>query len=83
LQSADAIKAAVFVRSDSRPAEVFYGLNNFRCKTARLCVTRCEWGMNELLSVSNDAQSSENMRKNSFLNYESPALTAELQAVAH
>jgi hypothetical protein len=30
--------------------------------------------------VGNGVQRSENMRKNSFLNYESPALTAELQA---
>jgi hypothetical protein len=31
-------------------------------------------------SVRNGAQRSENTRKNSVLNYESPALTAELQA---
>jgi hypothetical protein len=36
--------------------------------------------MAETPSVRNTAQRSENMRKNSFLNYESPALTAELQA---
>ena len=36
--------------------------------------------MIEMPSVGKDAQSSENARKNSFLNYESPALTAELQA---
>jgi hypothetical protein len=36
--------------------------------------------MTELPSASNDVQRSENKRKNSFLNYESPALTAELQA---
>ena len=31
-------------------------------------------------SVRNTVQRRENKRKNSFLNYESPALTAELQA---
>jgi hypothetical protein len=36
--------------------------------------------MIEMPSIGNDVQSSEIMRKNSFLNYESPALTAELQA---
>ena len=34
----------------------------------------------DLPNVRNVAQVSENPRKNSFLNYESPALTAELQA---
>ena len=33
-----------------------------------------------LPSVRDAVQRSENKRKNSFLNYESPALTAELQA---
>ena len=36
--------------------------------------------MAEAPSVSIAVQHSENTRKNSFLNYESPALTAELQA---
>ena len=36
--------------------------------------------MIEMPSVSNGVQRSEKKRKNSFLNYESPALTAELQA---
>jgi hypothetical protein len=36
--------------------------------------------MAETPSVRNAAQASENPRKNSLLNYESPALTAELQA---
>jgi len=36
--------------------------------------------MAELPSVSDAVQRSENMRKNSFFNYESPALTAEVQA---
>ena len=34
----------------------------------------------ELPSVSNDMQSSETLRNSLGLNYESPALTAELQA---
>jgi len=34
----------------------------------------------ETPSASNGVQAGENARKNSFLNYESPALTAELQA---
>src|SRR5262245_45868859 len=34
----------------------------------------------ETPSVGNGTQANENVRKNSFLNYESPALTAELQA---
>jgi hypothetical protein len=63
---------------------VFYGLGNFGCKTAQFCVTQRECRMAELPSVRDDVQRSENERKNSFLNYESPALTAELQArVAH
>ena len=36
--------------------------------------------MTETPSVRNGAQRSENSRKKSFSNYESPALTAELQA---
>jgi len=36
--------------------------------------------MIEAPSISVAVQCSENTRKNSFLNYESPALTAELQA---
>src|SRR5258707_10751776 len=36
--------------------------------------------MTESPSVSDAAQRSANARKNSFFNYESPALTAELQA---
>jgi hypothetical protein len=36
--------------------------------------------MAEAPSVCNDAQRGENARKTSFLNYESPASTAELQA---
>jgi hypothetical protein len=36
--------------------------------------------MTEMPSVRNGAQAGEKLRKNSLLNYESPALTAELQA---
>ena len=36
--------------------------------------------MTELPRIGNGAKHCENARKNSFLNYESPALTAELQA---
>jgi hypothetical protein len=39
--------------------------------------------MTELPSVGNGVQHCENERKNSFSNYESPALTAELQAHFH
>jgi hypothetical protein len=52
----------------------FYGLKIFGCKTTQLCATRCESRMDELRSVSNDVQRSENKRKNSFLNYKSAAL---------
>ena len=48
---------------------VSYGLRIFGCKNTQLCVTRCERYWPETPT-----------RKNSFLNYESPALTAELQA---
>ena len=37
--------------------------------------------MTELPSFSKTVRSGENTRKDSFLNYESPALTAELQAL--
>jgi hypothetical protein len=36
--------------------------------------------MTEMPRIGNGTQHCENKRKNSFLNYESPALTAELQA---
>jgi len=62
---------------------VFYGLTFFGCKTVQVCVTRREFESIGSSSVSNDAQFGENLRKNSFLNYESPALTAELQAQFH
>jgi len=59
---------------------VSYGLRIFGCKNTQLCVTRCERYWPETPSVRDAVQRSENTRKNSFLNYESPALTAELQA---
>src|SRR5262245_60350763 len=48
------------------------------CKTAQFYATRCESRMTELPSVSNGVQRSENPRKNSFLNYKSAVLPAEL-----
>jgi hypothetical protein len=59
---------------------VFYGLTIFGCKTVQLCATRCEWHCSGLPGRRKAVQQSENARKTSFLNYESPALTAELQA---
>jgi len=59
---------------------MFYDLKTFRCKTPHLSVKQREWLTTETPSVSIAVQRSENTRKNSFLNYESPALTAELQA---
>ena len=57
---------------------LFYGLRNFRCKTAHFCATRRESETTETPSVSNAAQASENARKNSVLNYKSAALPTEL-----
>jgi len=57
----------------------FYGLQNFWCKTVQFCATRRESESAGLPSVRNAVQCGENTRKNSFLNYESPALTTELQ----
>jgi phosphosulfolactate phosphohydrolase-like enzyme len=59
---------------------IFYGLRNFCCKTVQLCATQRESEMTETPSVRNAAQAGEKGRKNSFFNYESPALTAELQS---
>ncbi|PYK24102.1 MAG: hypothetical protein DME59_14635, partial [Verrucomicrobia bacterium] len=59
---------------------VFYGSAIFGCKTVQFCATRCKYGIAEIPSVRNAVRHCENERKNSFLNYESPALTAELQA---
>jgi hypothetical protein len=66
------------------PAEfftvVFYGLKTFSRKAAQFCATRCEYRILGIPSVCDAMQRSENARRNPFLNYESPALTAELQA---
>jgi hypothetical protein len=59
---------------------VFYGVRIFGCKTAHLSGTQREWLTTETPSIRDAVQASENSRKNSLLNYESPALTAELQA---
>jgi hypothetical protein len=59
---------------------VFYGSAIFGCKTAQFCATRRESDMAETPSFRNGAQAGENERKKALLNYESPALTAELQA---
>jgi hypothetical protein len=59
---------------------VFYGRLNFYCKTAQLYATDRERRRFELPSVSIAMQISETMRNSLGLNYESPALTAELQA---
>jgi hypothetical protein len=57
---------------------LFYGLRNFRCKTAHFCATRRESETTETPGVSNAAQASKNARKNSVLNYKSAALPTEL-----
>ena len=85
MQSADAITGRRYCRAATyRTAELFtvlfYGLRIFGRKTAQLCVTQCEWLTTETPSISDAVQRSENTRKKSLLNYESPALTAELQA---
>ena len=54
---------------------------DFRCKIAQLCATGYQSERAKTPSVRNDAQACESTRKKSFLNYESPALTAELQAL--
>jgi hypothetical protein len=46
---------------------VFYGLRIFGCKTAQLCVARCESYCAEIRGICNKAQSSEIMRKKLFL----------------
>ncbi len=58
----------------------FYGLKVFDCKTLQVHVTRCECRSTGTPSIRDGMQRSENARENSVLNYESPALTAELQA---
>ena len=62
---------------------IFYGLRNFGRKMAQLCATRRESKRLTRLASATLRKPMENMRKNSFLNYESPALTAELQAHFH
>jgi hypothetical protein len=47
---------------------VFYGLKKFGRNTAQFCDTRYKRRIAETPSVRNDAQASENGRKNSFLN---------------
>jgi hypothetical protein len=59
---------------------VFYGSTIFCCKTAQFCARQRESDMSKTPSVRNAAQAGENERKKPPLNYESPALTAELQA---
>jgi hypothetical protein len=59
---------------------VFYGSKTFCCKPAQFCAMRCKPHSLGLPMIRNTVQRSENPRKNSLLNYESPALTAELQA---
>jgi len=41
---------------------LFYGLRNFRCKTAHFCATRRESETTETPGVSNAAQASKNAR---------------------
>jgi hypothetical protein len=59
---------------------VFYGRRNFCCKTTQFYVTPCECLTAELPSVRHALQSGATMCNSLGLNYESPALTAELQA---
>ena len=59
---------------------LFYGRAKFCCKSAQFCATRCKYGIAEIPSVRNAVRRCENERKKSFSNYESPAVTAELQA---
>jgi hypothetical protein len=54
----------------------FYGLKILCRKTAQFCATRREYLTTETPSTSDAVQCSENERKNSFLNYESVALSA-------
>jgi hypothetical protein len=58
----------------------FYGRAKFCCKTAQFYATLCKHGIAELPSVRNAVRRCENKRKKPSSNYESPALTAELQA---
>jgi len=60
----------------------FYGLQYFQRKITQFCpsTANAEW---RIPAGSNDMQSSETLRNSLGLNYESPALTAELQAHFH
>ena len=58
----------------------FYGRAKFCCKTAQRTATLRECRIAETPSVRNAVRDCEKLRKNVFSNYESPALTAELQA---
>jgi len=59
---------------------VFYGQRKICCKTAQFHVTRREGPTSKTPRIRDSAQCCVNMRKNSFFNYESTALTAVLQA---
>src|SRR5262245_66045875 len=60
---------------------VFYSLTTFlKQKRAKLRNT-LRMLNRQIPSASNAVQHSEHQRKSSFVNYESPALTAELQAL--
>ena len=62
---------------------LFYGRVKYCCKTVQFYVTLCKHRIAGLPSVSNDMQCSETLRNSLGLNYDSPALTAELQALFH
>jgi hypothetical protein len=68
----------------SEPRSIFYGLfygrAKFCCKTAQFTATLCECWVAEIPSVRNAVQHCANQRERLSSNYESPALTAELQA---
>ena len=53
---------------------LFYGRAKFCCKTAQFTATLCEYRIAEIRSIHNAVQHCENECKNSFFNYESPAL---------
>jgi hypothetical protein len=59
---------------------VFYGPKSFCRKFARFVAMPCKSNSLGSPIIRNAVQRCENTRKISFLNYESPALTAELQA---
>ena len=61
----------------------FYGRAKFWCKTVQFHATPCECELGESPSIRNTVQRSESARNSLGSNYESPALTAELQARFH